>query len=332
LSKVQQPLVSVLTPVYNGAAYLRQCLDSVLAQTYQNWEYVIVNNRSTDETLSIAREYEAKDPRIRIHDNRQHLPMLQNLNSSFRQISPKSKYCKVVHADDWLMPECLERMVLLAEENPSVAIVSAYRLEENRVTLNGLPYSSRVVSGREIGRATLLGELYVFGAPSNILLRCDVIRERPEFYGTEGLHADTDVCYEILRDADFGFVHQVLTFTRRHNEAATAFSRRVNTYIAGNLGSLLKYGHTYLSEAECQRRFRELMSEYYQLLAGALFRGKGADFWRYHSEQLSKFGYPIERMRLLRAWIRLMAGRVAHPFRTLRSLISRARKVTYSNA
>jgi len=332
LTEPCQPLVSVVTPVYNGAKYLPQCIESVLVQTYPNWEYWIVNNRSTDESLRIAREYERKDPRIRVHDNPQHLPMLQNFNAALRRIAPYAKYCKIVHADDWLMPECLERMVALAEEHPSVAIVGAYRLEENRVTLDGLSYASHVVPGKEVCRATLLGELYVFGAPSNLLLRADIIRRRGEFYGLEGLHADTDVCYEILRDSDFGFVHQVLTFTRRHNEAATAFSRRVNTYLSGSLGGLVKYGHFYLSDDEYQRRFRQLMANYYRFLAAALFRREGKDFWQYHREQLSTLGHPIRRFRLLRAWISVTAERLLHPARVFRFLRSRARKVTYSNA
>ena len=52
-----QPLVSVVTPVYNGAEYLVECIESVVNQTYANWEYVIVDNCSTDDTLAIARRY-----------------------------------------------------------------------------------------------------------------------------------------------------------------------------------------------------------------------------------------------------------------------------------
>jgi glycosyltransferase involved in cell wall biosynthesis len=327
-----EPEVSVVTPVYNGAKYLRECIESILAQTYENWEYVIVNNCSTDESLSIAREYERNNPRIRVFENSKHLPLLENSNVSLRKISPTAKYCKIVHADDWLMPECLELMVALADQNPSVSMVSSYRLEENRVTLDGLQYPSHVVPGHSVCRATLLGELYVFGAPSNLLLRCDVIRRRSDFYGSQGIHADTDACYEILRDSDFGFVHQVLTFTRRHNEAATSFARRVNTYLPAEVGSVVKYGHFYLSDEEYQQRLRQLMARYYRFLAESLFRGKGKDFWRYHTEQLSSFGYPIQRLRLMGAWMRLAAQHLLHPGDTIRSLLSRARKGLYSDA
>src|SRR5687768_18358729 len=92
----EQPLVSVLTPVYNGERYLVECIESVLAQTYQNWEYCIVNNRSTDRTLAIAQKYASQDNRIRIHNNETFVECDANGNIAFRQISSESKYCKVV--------------------------------------------------------------------------------------------------------------------------------------------------------------------------------------------------------------------------------------------
>ena len=302
------PLVSVLTPVYNGAKYLIECVESVLAQTYSHWEYLIVNNCSTDDSLSIAREYEKRDSRIRVHDNAEHLPMLPNFNAALRRISPQSKYCKIVHADDWLMPECLDRMVALAEANPTVAIVGSYRLEEDRVGLDRLPYPSHVIPGRKISRETLLGRTYVFGAPSNLLLRSDVIRARPEFYALDGLHTDLEACYDILRDNDFGFVHQVLTFTRRHNEAATTFSKRVNTYLPGDIACLVKYGRFFLSDDEYEGRFNKLTAEYYRFLAKNLFHQKDKDFWPYHKKELSRLGYPMNRLRLARAWLSSALG------------------------
>lgn len=151
-----QPLVSVVTPVHNGEKYLVECIESVLAQTYQHWEYVIVNNKSSDRSLDIAQEFAQKEPRIRIIDNSEFLPIVRNQNHALRMISPGSKYCKVLHADDWLFPECLERMVAIAEGNPSVGIVGAYRLDDVWVNLDGLPYPSTVVPGRQICWASLV--------------------------------------------------------------------------------------------------------------------------------------------------------------------------------
>ena len=112
------PLVSVVTPVYNGAAYLAECMESVLAQTYSNWEYVVVNNFSTDRTLEIAETYARADPRVRVYSNDSLLPVIANHNRAFGLISRSSKYCKVVCADDWIFPECLARMFWDAELVP----------------------------------------------------------------------------------------------------------------------------------------------------------------------------------------------------------------------
>jgi glycosyltransferase involved in cell wall biosynthesis len=144
-----QPLVSIVTPVYNGDNYLAQCIESVLNQTYSNWEYVIVNNASTDRSLEIAEAYAVKDQRIKVHSNPKLLDAIDNFNHSLTQSSPESKYCKIVHADDWLFPECIQKMVAVSEKYPSIGMVSAYRLEENFVSLDGLPYPSPFVSGRQ---------------------------------------------------------------------------------------------------------------------------------------------------------------------------------------
>src|SRR5437868_10080618 len=127
MTLVSEPLVSVITPVYNGEKYLAVCIESVLAQTYQNWEYVIVNNCSTDRSLEIAQAYAQQDARIRVHNNREFLKAMPNWNHALRQMATESAYCKIVHADDWLFPECLARMVEVAAAHPTVGIVSAYR-------------------------------------------------------------------------------------------------------------------------------------------------------------------------------------------------------------
>ena len=80
-----QPLVSIVTPVYNDAEYLAKCIESVLAQTYQHWDYTIVDNCSTDGSADIACTYAAKDPRIRVHGNSRFLKAIANHNMALRK-------------------------------------------------------------------------------------------------------------------------------------------------------------------------------------------------------------------------------------------------------
>lgn len=301
-----QPLVSVVTPVYNGEKYLAECIESILAQSYQNWEYVIVNNCSTDRSLEIAQHYAQQDDRLRIHNNDRFLNQMQNWNHALRQISPASKYCKVVHADDWLFPECLSQMVAVAEANPTVGIVGAYRLDENYVNLDGLPYPSTFLSGREICRATLLHNLYVFGSPTSLLLRSDLVRSRPAFYNESNIHADQEVCFELLQNADFGFVHQVLTYTRRHNESTTTFTQRFETFRLGHLTVLKKYGPVFLSREEFEERLNQKMDRYYRFLAQKVFELKDREFWDFHKHELENLGHPLSQVRLFKNSVALL--------------------------
>lgn len=301
------PLVSVVTPVYNGARYLAECIDSVIAQTYQHWEYVIVDNCSSDETAEIAARYAEGDSRIRLVTNEHHLGIIQNWNHAMRQILPESAYCKVVHADDLLLPECLEQMVRVAAAHSTVGIVSAYRLSGTQVDLDGaIPLQVEFIPGSEICRVVLLGGGYVFGSPSSLLLRADLIRDRERFYNEDNLHADTEVCFDLLRENDLGFVHQVLTYTRRHDETVTSTTAdRFSTNITGWLRVMITYGPAYLAPDEQARRLRWWMRRYGVVLMKAAVRGRFRDdrFRRYHLETIKMLRRSLTLADLRRGFI-----------------------------
>ena len=325
----QKPLVSVVTPVYNGGSYLRECIESVLGQTYTNWEYAIVNNCSTDQSLDIAQEYAAKDSRIRIHNNDVFVRVIENYNISFRQIAPQSKYCKAVAADDWLFPDCIEKMVDLAEEHPSVAIVGAYGLYSQPsvdVAWVGLPYPSTIVpGGREACRLRLQEGPYVFGTPTSVLYRSDIVRSRHAFYNESNFHADSEACFEFLGDNDFGFVHQILTFRRMQEGSLTSFSKRVNTYLPGILYELVKYGSKYLSDDELKRRTSEHLQNYYRFLGEQIYRRPGREFWSFHRGKLAALGYPLSFRRLAFAATSYALDVLLNPKATAEAVIRRLR-------
>jgi glycosyltransferase involved in cell wall biosynthesis len=295
---MQNPLVTVITPVYNGEPYLRECIESVLAQTYSNWEYIIVNNCSTDRSLEIAQQYNS-DSRICVYNNGRFLPQLKNLNFSIGLASPMSAYYKMVLADDWIFPECLERMVRVAEENPTVGIVGSYRLCGHKVTCDGLPYPSTVVSGREVCRLQLLNGLFFFGSSNSILMRGEVVRSRTPFYDEAMLHADTDACYAILHHWDFGFVHQVLTFTRVGNESFSSAVRHLNPHPLDKFIALVTHGPTFLERSEFDTAVRRFRREYFRMIARGLFYPDGWAQYKYHKAGLKTIGYKLSVIILL---------------------------------
>lgn len=320
-----RPLVSVLTPVYNGAEYLTECIESVMAQTYDNWEYIIVDNHSDDETGEIADAYARRDQRIRVHHNQQLLPVLQNWNHCLRQISPDSKYCKFVHADDQLLPHCVSEMVELAEEHPTVGIVSAFRIRGSRMEPHRMLFASRAVSGRDVCRASLLlGAPDVFGSPTSLLMRSSVVRSRDSFYNEANLHADTEVCFDILREHDFGFVHQPLTYTRVHEGSITHAHKDFSTYKLGRYHILHKYGPEYLTPPEYHKRLRNKQYQYYFFLSRAVLGRRGKDIWRYHASALESLGYKISIPKMFGAFL---AGALLHPKGLVGVLIAEMRKM-----
>jgi glycosyltransferase involved in cell wall biosynthesis len=310
------PLVSIVTPVYNGERFLAECIESVLAQTYKKWEYIILNNCSTDDTLNIANSYAEKDNRIRVVSNKCVLPIMKNWNHALRQISSYSKYCKVVHADDLLFPRCIELMVGVANKNTSIGIVGSYGLKGNEVVSDKLTFPQNVFPGREISRLALLKHTFPFPRPTALLILSDLIRKNDTFYNEANLHADHEVCYETLRDYDFGFVHQVLTFMRTHDESVTStdyatFGKLFYT----NLDLLINYGPVFLEKNEFNETLNSHLRNYYRYLAHSLFNKKDTNFWEYHKKALQDSGYELSKTKLYRI---IITELIKHPRSTFK--------------
>ncbi len=295
-----QPLVAVLTPVYNGEKYLAECIESVIRQTYGNWEYLIVNNCSTDGTLGIAQAYADRDSRIRVQSNDRFLGVIENHNHTFRLMPAAASYCKILQADDWLFPDCLEKMVAVAEENPSVGLVGSYRLDDRWVNCDGLPYPSTVVPGRVICRSTLYGGPYIFGSPSTHMMKADLIRKYDPVYNEDNLHADKEACFELLKESDFGFVHQVLSFTRRENESMSrTFALKYSTHILGDLLIVKRYGPAFLADDEYRSLLGKKLRQYYRFLGGNIIKRRDRKFWEYHRAGLKELGCRIDAAKLV---------------------------------
>lgn len=322
------PLVSIVTPVYNNEEYLAECIESVLAQTYQNWDYTIVNNCSTDKSREIAERYAVKNPRIRVHNNQQFLRSVQNHNVALRQISSKSKYCKIVFSDDWIFPNCIEEMVSIAEKQPSVGVVGAYGLQEHEVICSGLPYPSNVVSGRDVCRRLFLDGLYVFGTSTSVLYRSDLVRSRDPFYDEGNFHADRDVCVQLLKTLDFGFVHQILTFTRGRAGSLSSMAIDMQMDLGCKLQTLMAHGPDFLTTKEFEICLERLLREYYNCLAVSLMRGRrDAKFWDFHKRKLSET-VGFSRSRLARAIFARLCKAVLNPYETLEKVFERSHSST----
>jgi glycosyltransferase involved in cell wall biosynthesis len=280
------PLVSVVTPFFNTAPYLAECIESVLAQSYSQFEYVLMDNCSTDGSGEIAETYARRDPRIRLIRCSEFFSQLPNYNRALAQISDSSEYCKLVQADDWIFPECLQLMVRAFEQSQSIGLVSSYWLFGNELGGSGFPRQTPMLPGRECARWFLRTGRSVFGTQTQVMYRSSLVRHHEAFYNVSFPFADLEKCLEILEHSDFGFVHQVLSFSRRDNESI--FQVLQSLEVSDLLRYIIaqRYAPIFLEVGEAASLIAKCKREYYRFLARAVLRLRGHRFWQFHKAGL----------------------------------------------
>lgn len=322
----QPPLVSVVTPFYNTAQYLAQAIRSVLAQTYTRFEYILADNCSTDGSLEIAQGFAVRDSRIRIVTHAEFIDQDPNYNRALGYIAAESTFCKVVQADDWIHPRCLEEMVAVSLEHPAVTVVGCCYLAGRELSGHGLPFDRTVFTGAEACRARLLAGGTFFGSPTCLMYRSEQVRAHRPFYPLGHLNSDTMACFELLREGDFARVPQVLAYLRRGNAAV---SRRFEDYEVGyfvNWHLVRRYGPAFLSPDEYSSRESELRRLHDQALAIALLHPRARDYWSYHRKLLASVGLDLPYRRIAGQLLLLLASKLLNPVQLIRSLASLPRR------
>src|SRR6478609_8869067 len=118
------PKVSVIMSVYNGARYLKEAVDSILGQTFTDFEFLIVDDCSNDNSPHILKEYAEKDKRIRLIANEFNLGLTKNLNKMITE--SKGEYLARFDCDDVSLPNRFAAQVNYLDEHKNVALVSSW--------------------------------------------------------------------------------------------------------------------------------------------------------------------------------------------------------------
>ena len=226
--KQSLPMVSVGLPVYNGERYLRKSIESILGQTYSDFELVITDNASTDSTEQICREYCALDDRIRYYRNETNIGAPRNFNKVF-ELS-YGTYLKWATADDYVASHYIEKCLEVLEVNPDVVLCYT------RATLIGaegeiLGKYDDVLNLQEANASfrfiRLLSTIRL--AHQHLgLIRCDAIR-RTSLQGSY-IAADINFLAELSLYGKFYEVPEYLLFRRFHPGSSSwerkSFSRQ----------------------------------------------------------------------------------------------------------
>jgi glycosyltransferase involved in cell wall biosynthesis len=220
----ENPLISVCTPVYNGEDFLEECIKGVLAQRYSNFEYIIVDNASTDRTPEIIERFSSKDSRIKVFRNPSTVQVIDNFKKCIEHCSNDAQWIKYALADDYLYPNCLDEMLTVGELSEDIGLVSAYRLYGSGLTNVGLPIDQSVFSGAEILKGQLLRKLHVCSCSPNSLMYRKSAFEAVGGFNNEYLHGDSELAMRLLDNFDLGFSHFVLTKTGLHGAREETYS------------------------------------------------------------------------------------------------------------
>jgi glycosyltransferase involved in cell wall biosynthesis len=310
-------MVSVVTPFYNTARYLAQCIESVLTQSYPEFEYILMDNCSTDGSGEIAQTYARRDPRIRLIRCSEFASQLRNYNRALAEISDASQYCKIVQADDYIFPQCLELMVQAFEQSKSIGLVSSYRLYGDMIGGSGYPYPTSILPGRECGRFCLRTGIYVFGSQTTVMYRSSLVRAQNQFYNESVTNADLEKCMEIVTHWDFGFVHQVLSFSRVDDKSITSSILYFSPYALDQYIITQRYASVFTEPREAAFLKRKSRRVYYRVLAKAAMRLRGRAYWRYHWIGLKVLNETINwpslvlQVGLMSLWLALNPGMTA---------------------
>ena len=203
-------LVSIVLPTFNGERYLRQSVDSCLAQTYRNWELIIVDDASTDATPQIAAEYAEQDARIRVVHNTQNRRLPESLNVGFAYA--RGQYLTWTSDDNYYAPTAIEEMVEFLNQHPEKGMVCA---DYVAVDANGVFVEERLV-----------------GPPEHLVRYCNVgpcflytrsVYEKVGEYKTALFCAeDYDYWLRVLAVEDIGVLRRSLYNYRLHAASLTA--------------------------------------------------------------------------------------------------------------
>jgi glycosyltransferase involved in cell wall biosynthesis len=294
-----QPLVSVVTPFYNSEEFLAECIESVLRQTYTNFEYILLDNCSTDRSAEIVQRYADRDPRIRFVRATEFVGQVPNYNRILRMISSASQYTKMVQADDWIYPTCLQEMVACAETDPAIDVVGSYSLYGGQLGHLSIPYREKgVFSGGEAVRQHLKHAESFLGSPTCVMFRSSAVRAHDPFYTETSPCEDIDACFELLRTGSFGFVYQILSFNRRDNDSFWARMRAYRPILLHHVYLVHTFGPSFCSPEEQQVLVRRAERAMYSFLGRQAVCGFDPKLWKFYEEGLAVAGRTLERRRV----------------------------------
>lgn len=207
------PKVSIIMPVYNGEKYLEEAIQSILLQTFQDWELWLVNDCSTDSSLKIMEKYAGENDKIQIITNPENYQLPRSLNIGFRHA--RGTYLTWTSDDNFYQPDAVEVMVRELENHPDYGLVCCdvdYLFEDGSVMAHRFPDASRLYLENVVGAC--------------FLYRREVLETVGEYDPTMFLVEDYDYWLRISQKYPVVHIPRCLYQYRFHKQSLTTQKRQ----------------------------------------------------------------------------------------------------------
>jgi len=225
------PVLSVLTTVFNREKYIAACIESVISSTFSDWEMIIVDDGSTDNSVEIAKRFETEDKRIKVYVNEKNLGDYPNRNKAASYAV--GKYLKYLDADDIIYPHGLQVMVDAMEQFPEAGLGTQYNVREY---IKPYPF---LVNSEEAFQKYFFGNSYFQSGPTGTIIRRDVFEKLGGFSGKRYI-GDTEMWIKISLSNPIVIFQPALIWWRNHEDQEFRSGQSIEGYI--------KYNHILFNE------------------------------------------------------------------------------------
>lgn len=215
-----EPLVSVCIPAYNNAGYIKDTITSILNQTYRNLEVIVVDDKSTDDTVAVVESI--RDERLKLYKNEKNLGMVGNWNCCLSYAN--GEFVKLICADDMIDQNAIEKEARAMQENPGVNLVES---DTRLVDINGKKtgafrryHKSGCVDGVKLAKKALMIQDF-YGAPVNNLIRRSALKKTGGFDESFTYILDFDMWLRLSCTGEVYIIHELLNSFRIRNDSNT---------------------------------------------------------------------------------------------------------------
>ena len=307
------PKVSVCVPSYNHARYIGQCIESVLGQTLDDWELVIVDNSSSDNTDDVVRGY--RDPRIRFFKNESNIGAARNWKRCASLA--RGGYVAFLQSDDFYLPQMLERSAGMLDAHPTVGFTHSgfHRIDEegNHIGTKQQWQANRVMPGLAALR-TLAVDNYI--TPSTVMMRQSSFHDAGGIDESYQYELDWSMWMRLALRGDVAYIAEPLVTQRSGHSGSLTVSRvlrRPRLVTSEDLRLIEEiFRKLPVTEEWCDLRresYRRLMDRHIHRTLWLLHQGEAAAF---RSEIMYAIRrdheFPFRYRKIMALWVASLAG------------------------